>query len=409
MLKGKKIVIIHPGNPRFDFRLKKTVDILSRAGVQVVVLAYLSKPENDVTGWNCESACTPRPFTMFKASENKLWLLRVLWNLTVLKVQLFFERQVDVCEGLAKRALALRPDLVYCIGIETVEEAHKILQKSNLPLIYEAYEYYPSLLKENLYFTTRSKNRRYCSLEKQLLQSSRVRGIVVGEEIAEGYVGHYACRLPEVIHNVAPNKIDAAQEHKRPLRFYFQSYLRPTYNIENLIEVFAQLKSDSTLTIQGNAHEEGYFESLEQYIEELGASERVSLIAACPYEKAVEEASKYDVGLISLSANWPGGFNENVFFALQNKLFTYAAAGLAILAADYPAQAAKIKQYNCGITYNPDASESLIQAIHFCIEHYEKVFEMRQNSLLLANDYSFEKEGEKLLSLCKGALEISKS
>lgn len=403
MLKGKHVVIMHPGNPKFDFRLKKTVNILAKAGAQVTVLAYLSLPENDIQDWNCTSACVARPFTMFKASENKIWLLRVLWNITVLNVQLFFERQVDVCEGLAKRAEKLNPDLIYCIGIETVEEGHKLLKTTEIPLVYEAYEYYPALLKNNLYFDKPAKNRKYYSLEKKLLLNERVSGIVVGEEIARGYVKHYGCKQPTVIHNVAPSRVEKIERHDGPLRFYFQSYLRPTYNIEKLIASFARLDVDATLTIQGNAHEKGYFESLQSFIREQGNGEKIFLKPACPYEQVVEEASRYDVGLISLSANRANGFDESVYLALPNKLYTYASAGLAVLVANYPAQSRLLREYNCGLTYEAGNVENLISTIKYCVANREEIEVMRNNSLALANEYSIDNEGKKLVAFCNQA------
>lgn len=405
MIQDKTIAIIHPGNPRYDFRLKKTVDILSRAGAHVVVFAYISRPENDIKDWNCQSACTSRPFTMFKASENKVWLLRVLWNLTVLNVQLFCERKVDVCEGLAKRALKINPDLVYCIGVESVEEALNVIKTSHVPVVYEAYEYFPALLKGDIYFDSHEKNKKFQKLEKELLKKSRVKSIVVGEEIAEGYVENYGVARPSVVHNAAPTKVESIKSHEGPLRFYFQSYLRPTYNIENLILAFSKLPIDATLTIQGNAHEDGYFESLAAYIESLEIGDRVFLKHSCPYDQVVEEASRYDVGLITLTAQGSKGFNESIYLALQNKLFTYASAGLAIVAADYPAQSRLINSYNCGLVYKPDSIESLIEVMRFCASHSDDVVQMRNNSLQLASDYSISKVGEQLVATCDEAIQ----
>lgn len=403
-LAGKRVVIIHPGNPRSDFRLKKTVSSLSNAGAHVTVLAYLSAPENDIKDWNCESACLDRPFTLQKASTNNIWILRVLWNLTILKVQLFLEGKVDPCAGLAKRAQQHNPDLVYCIGIESVEEAHKLLKKTNLPIIYESYEYFPSLLKGNLYFDKPSKNKKCRSLEKSLLRNNRVTGIVVGEEIARGYKAHYKCREPKVVHNVAPNFVGKLDPHCGPVRFYFQSYLRPTYNIEKLITSFAELHSDATLTIQGNSLDVGYLNQLQALITNVGASDKVFLKPACPYEQVVDEASHFDVGLISLTADRQSGFDESVYLALPNKLFTYASAGLAVLASNYPAQARLAHQYECGLTFEPEDTDSFLRAVKFCVDNRDSVEVMRANALKLAKDYSLDNEAKQLVAICERAL-----
>lgn len=410
MLTNKRIVIIHPGNPKFDFRLKKTVESLTAEGAEVIVLAYLSRPENDIKEWNCVSECRLRPYTLVKASNNKIWLLRVLWNLTIVRFQSFLERQVDECEGLFKVALELNPDLLYFINIESVEEAFKAAKaKINIPIIYEAYEYYPSVLRDNLYFSDSRRNAKLREIEKAVCSSPKVVTVVVGEEIAEGYQKHYGCARPEVIHNVAPYSISELPRHHGVPTFYFQSYLRPTYSIEHLIDAFLAVKGGAQLIIQGDAHEEGYFDSLKAYLDERNASTRIRLEPACMYEDIVNVASQYDIGLITVSATSSKGISENTMLALPNKLFTYMSAGLGIIAADYPAQSRMIIGGHLGLVYEPDNYNNLTEVMQKIVDCPESIRAMRETSLAMGKKFSLKNEMLKLSSICNRVISQGRS
>lgn len=405
MLNNKRIVIIHPGNPKFDYRLKKTAEGLTAAGAEVIVVAYLSQPENNIQDWNCISKCRPRPYTMVKASNNRIWLLRVLWNLSIVRLQSMLERRVDECEGLYKIALQYKPDLLYFINIESVEEAYKAVKSSgNIPIVYEAYEYYPSLLRDNLYFSDVRRNRKLRKLEQAVCSSQKVTAIVVGEDISRGYHEQYGCKLPVVVHNVAPKVLEKLPDHGGVITFCFQSYLRPTYNIEQLIDAFARVEGNAQLVIQGNAHEEGYFDFLKSYIESKGSNSKITLLSACPYESVVEVASKHDVGLITISATTPGKPSENVMLALPNKLFTYMSAGLAIVAADYPAQSNIISESGCGVVFEPDNYDSLTAVMQNIVDHPDDVYAMREASLRMGQKFSLKNEMNKLYKICLEAI-----
>lgn len=409
MLTNKRIVIVHPGNPKFDYRLKKTAESLTSAGAEVIVVGYLSCAANDIQDWNCTTGCRPRPYTMVKASNNRIWILRVLWNLSVVRLQSFLERKVGECEGLYKIAQKYKPDLLYFIGIESIEEAREALKTAKeTPVVYEAYEYYPSLLRDDLYFSDSRRNAKLRKVEKEVCSSPYVTTIVVGEDIAQGYQKQYGCVPPKVIHNVAPYSLGELPEHCGPVTFYFQSYLRPTYNIENLIDAFLKVKGDAKLVIQGDAHEENYFDSLKKYISDRNGDSKIELKAACAYEDIVNIASQYDVGLITISAVSSGKINESIVYALQNKLFTYMSAGLAIIAADYPAQANIIRKKGNGLLFEPDDYANLTVAMQKIVDHPEKVKTMREASLIMSRDFAFDKEMKALTMICMQAIGNSK-
>lgn len=404
-LHNKKVCILHPGNPKFDLRLKKTVKMLADAGADVYVLAYLSLPQNDIAHWeDCTSLCRPRPYTNIKASENKIWLLRVAWNLTVIKTQEFFDRGVGCCGGLGKIAAELDVDWYHCINIETAEEIISLARLTQKPIVYEAYEHFAALLKNNAYYSTHSENKKALELERTIVTKIANRTIVVGKEIAEEYVAMYGCPTPAVVHNVAPNHLEAPAEHRDDLcKFYFQSYLRPTYNIEAIIEAFSKTQGGH-LTIQGDSFEPEYLEALKRTISQVG-NDKISLLSACGPEAVVDAASQHDVGLIPISSHIAGKHDRSAELALPNKLFAYASAGLAIAASDFPAQRRFIDQYQCGVFFDPTDVSDISRSMQWCIDHPQEILKMRANAIELGIDYSFEHESKHFADIVHDMLE----
>lgn len=404
VLQGKKVCILHPGNPRFDFRLKKTVKMLASQGAEVSVLAYLSFPENDILDWEgCRSICRPRPYTTLKASENKIWLLRVLWNLTVLRIQTLFDRGVGCCKGLAKIAAATDADWFHCINLEGSSEFNKLAKLTDKPIVYESYEYFPAELKGGSYLFSDKADKLY-EAEKELVSKHAAGLIVVGEEIAQGYTEHYGGPQPLVVHNIALKKVDEIKKTGARVEFYFQSYLRPTYNIEGLIDAFDRTKGDARLTIQGDAIERDYLLRLQAKIDSALRRDDIQLRAACPQDLVIESAHAFDVGMISVSAYIDGTISDSVRFALPNKLFSYTSAGLALALSDYPAQKRILDGYNLARTFSPDSVDDIARALQYFIDNRELIDSMKEESLRFAEKYSFENESAKLGAYCSNLL-----
>ena len=82
------------------------------------------------------------------------------------------------------------------------------------------------------------------------------------------------------------------------------------------------------------------------------------------------------------------------------KMFEYMAAGLPVIASNFPLWESIINKYNCGICVNPYSAIEIKNAINEIIENPEKAKEMGDNGRKIAFDkYNWDNEGEKLVKL----------
>ena len=82
------------------------------------------------------------------------------------------------------------------------------------------------------------------------------------------------------------------------------------------------------------------------------------------------------------------------------KMFEYMAAGLPVIASNFPLWESIIKKYNCGICVNPYSTIEIKNAINEIIENPEKAKEMGENGRKIAFDkYNWKNEGKKLVKL----------
>lgn len=326
-LKGKSICILHPSAPDSDFRLRKTVLALSSAGAEVTVLSYDENPERGRVDAPCRVLCYPTKLNICHPSNNRIWLLRVLWNSTILRVQELIQIHLNHWYGMAEIAVGLNADLYYFINVDMLRQAVHLKELTDKPIVYESYEYFPAELKNHSYHRSRKDDKLF-KLEKEVVQKCASEVIVVGDEIAQGYVDYYGCKKPAVVYNVATSTVEDIRNTDAEVKFYFQSYLRPTYNIEALIEAFGKTRGSASLTIQGKAFVQEYWQALLVEIEKNPRANDIHLLDPCPHNDVVYEAGKYDVGLISISAIVGGRESASIRLSLRNKLFTYASAGM---------------------------------------------------------------------------------
>lgn len=391
-MKNKKVCIMHPGDPRLDLRLKKTILMYKKLGLKVFVLAYLSDPKFDIEDWDgVQSLCRPRPHTLFKASENKNRFLRVAYNLSILRLLNYCKRGVGLNRGLAKEAAKLDIDFFHVINIEGSAEYIKLGKLSDKPIIYENYEHTLANLRDGSLFK-KEDVKRYLKLENKLIHKYATATIVVNEDIADDYRNYYDGADVFHVQNVSLEYFDEPSITNGTLRFYLQSYLRSNYNIEALVDAFSLCKGDSELYIQGDFLNKDYEDRLKSYISTAKRSNDIHLLGPVPHSETVREAHKYDVGVIPHTRNTPSGLSVSIEFATPNKLYTYASAGLAQAVANYKSQRRVLGPYDCAYFFNPDDVDSMRAVLQECIDNPDEIRRKKTNSIKFAKANSFEQE-----------------
>jgi glycosyltransferase involved in cell wall biosynthesis len=92
-------------------------------------------------------------------------------------------------------------------------------------------------------------------------------------------------------------------------------------------------------------------------------------------------------------------------YGLPVKLFEYMAAGLPIIASNFPLWGNFFKEHGCGITVNPLNAKEIARAIEHLLDHPEERQKMGENGRrAVLEKYNWKKESEKLLKLYEGLL-----
>ncbi len=102
----------------------------------------------------------------------------------------------------------------------------------------------------------------------------------------------------------------------------------------------------------------------------------------------------FDAGIVCLHPI------PNYITALPVKLFEYMAAGLPVIASNFPLYKEIIEGNRCGLTVNPVEPKEIAAAIEYLIEHPAEAKKMGENGRkAVLEKYNWEVESKKLLKL----------
>jgi len=95
----------------------------------------------------------------------------------------------------------------------------------------------------------------------------------------------------------------------------------------------------------------------------------------------------------------------NYLDSLPVKMFEYMAAGIPVIASDFPLWKKIIESHECGICVNPLDPRDIATAIDYLISHPEEAIKMGKNGIKAVKEYyNWGSEATKLLSLYQKVL-----
>jgi glycosyltransferase involved in cell wall biosynthesis len=173
----------------------------------------------------------------------------------------------------------------------------------------------------------------------------------------------------------------------------YHGIVAPGRGLEECICSVAAWRPEFILTIRGPASDQ-YKAQLENAIASVGVQGRVRLAPPVPMVDLVRAANAFDIGLFAL----PDHSRHNRF-ALPNKFFEYTMAGLALCVSDLPEMARLVKDHDLGVLFSgmePSVIAATINSLdRASIDRYKR------QSLAAARQLNWQKESEKLVSLCE--------
>ncbi len=243
----------------------------------------------------------------------------------------------QIASSLVQAACTVRADLYiahYVAALPAAAEAAKIHKGA---YAFDAEDFHlgdlPDLPKHNI------EKRIIRAIEGRYLPGAAF-VTAASPLIAEAYAQIYGITKPTVILNVFPKDNGPQNPSKRgsvqpgPSLYWFSQTIGAGRGLETAVEAIALASSRPHLHLRGT-FARGYEAALRAHASHYGVSERLHFHQPVPPDEVEIAGANFDVGYVGET-----GFSENNCLALANKLFSYLASGLPVIASNTPAHSA---------------------------------------------------------------------
>lgn len=133
---------------------------------------------------------------------------------------------------------------------------------------------------------------------------------------------------------------------------------------------------------------------LERELQAMPGYQRVRFLGWFQPEDVYKHLRTVDIGLVCLHPE------PRYVVAWPVKLFEYMAAGLPVVASNFPLWREIVEGNNCGLCVDPLDPRKIAAAIEYLLTHPEEARRMGENGRqAVEKKYNWEREGQKLLTL----------
>ena len=248
----------------------------------------------------------------------------------------------------------LQPNLIHCHDFDTLPVGLFWSKCNHTPIIYDAHEYYAELVRPRL-STVLGKFVYMAIRNIERVSARRVDAIItVDQRLAESYqklnptvliIGHYPSA--SFVDQPAP-----VFTHSKLTLLYLGRFSQD----RGLIMYLDLLRSLLSAGIPAELHMAGVFTPSSEEKNFLAAAkdlnEHIKLSGWLAYKDVPDALSHADVGLSLLQPE------PRYITALPVKLFEYMAAGLPVLASDFPSIRQVVAEEDCGALLDPSNPQS---------------------------------------------------
>ena len=164
--------------------------------------------------------------------------------------------------------------------------------------------------------------------------------------------------------------------------------------VEALKGIVTDGHREAVLNLIGPVIPIGLKNELKSSIQKYNLERNVRIPGAVPHEKVFGILTQSHIGIAVLHPD------PNYLESLPVKLFEYMAAGLPVIASNFPLWKEIVEGNECGLTVDPLDPKEIAQAIEYLITHPEEARVMGESGRrAVIEKYNWETEGRKLLEL----------
>jgi glycosyltransferase involved in cell wall biosynthesis len=278
-----------------------------------------------------------------------------------------------VAQGTAAALRARRADVYVAHNIETLLPAWRAAHLTGARLAFDCMEYYADMGDAQSSVEAEASRR----LQQALLPRCAL-VIASSDTLAETLVREHGVVEPLAAYNTPALSAQAPRAPGRsaqdPLRLYWRNGVVGfgQRGLEDILDALTLLPERVTLAVQGRLPLDGGA-GLRAAVDKRGLGARVLVLPPYAPDRAVAEASAYDVGLC-LERRGP----RNHDLTVSNKMFDYHMAGLAVIATDLPALRRVIERSGGGVVAEPGSPQALAAAVRRLLEEPELLMRLRR-------------------------------
>ncbi|MEP6892167.1 MAG: glycosyltransferase [Gaiellaceae bacterium] len=275
------------------------------------------------------------------------------------------------------RAVSMPPTVIVSHDIYGLMPAVLLKRRFGAKLLHDSHEFFPEadLLAP-------AWQRRLTRIVERVFIRRADRVITVSPQIARIMEREYGLCEVSTVPNAGP-RVDGLpappDSPDGPLKFLLQGQASAGRGFEQLLTAWEDV-ADPRAVLQVRCPDGAYPQELRLRFASLFDSPLAEWLDAVPEDELVAAASRADVGVSPYV-----GPSLNHLYASPNKLSQYMAAGLAVLACrDMNYVNGVIREYDCGVEYDADDSDSLRRAIDDLARDPERLHQRRMNAQVAA-------------------------
>lgn len=280
------------------------------------------------------------------------------------------ERMLRTTTRIYKRAVALDGDIYHLHDPELIPLGLQ-LKRLGKVVIFDAHEDVPKQLLSKPYLQPAARRLLSAAfLRFERLACARFDGIVAATpSIRDKFLSIHRCTV-DVNNYPLQSEFDAAArwEDKAPEVCYVGG-IGATRGIRELVQACERLRSGARLSIAGAFSEP----RLEAEMRRQPGWQRVVMHGHVDRAGVRRVMARAAAGLVTLHAT------SNYLEALPVKMFEYMAAGIPVIASDFPLWKSIIHGERCGVCVDPADPQAIADAIDLFITHPALAREMGAN------------------------------
>lgn len=258
----------------------------------------------------------------------------------------------------------------------------KFIKKKNRAFIIDLHEYFEKVPELQNNFI----KRKCWSLIGQWTMPEMDRIMTVNQSLADIFKLKYR-RDVSVLRNVPSGSISIERSYPPTIQTVYLGVLNPGRGLEELIDAFRDHPQIS-LKIIGDGPEFERFQLLAKNIN------NIHFTGAIRPDRISSELKSATYGWNLLDAT-----SDSYYYSLANKFFDYLAHGIPVITMDFPEYRKIIREYNCGIMVQDLQAPTLHNVLEYITNNSANWSQLHRGSLLAAQQFNWENEEEKLLSL----------